>query len=795
MMSLKSGMLAECTWAIDTLNILLHDDKTISYFHLPQLPGLLDTLMDHFRRCCVDTFTILDDVEHSIHLEKELENILPDQIYESPKAKRTRKETLKDLWVGVVKGAKSSYTATVASYSVLEGEENYCNLTDETWKCGGGDDTSHIQLSIPNTDLSPRKTFLKKAAQRVTDNKEVIEGNDKEKNGAKDGPNEANNCEEHSLASTSGNSESNSSPSKLQKDTTAGSNCNNTESSKASSNTIENIIATNSKIKEKATPVKSDEANEKRSNGCNGKVIECKKVLNHVKPELLKESKAEPLAIAAKENVVPNAVQNSIQEPVPNAVQNTVQKSNDVATMETTIDTKPVKAGEVRSLKEPEEKLDKLEPSEVPICKDILQTKNDITDKRNEERTEAKVSANLAAFESFSAMECLEEELTVSKPVLEAEVEELCTALELDTDYTKQYLDTSKEFIGYLKNRLTAENRGKVPCQESFSPENSPFRLRTDYQESIVSRLIAVSNIFRSLSFVSGNDNDLANHPGLLLLMGKLLLYRHEHPITDHSEFRLTQEDSEMCAQEASHDSYSELCLEGLKAVRENILVILANVAGQVDLSRYPEQIILPLLDGLLHWVVCQSSEARDPMPTAPIKYALSPKRLALETLAKLSITDNNVDLILATPPTTRLRLLFKELVKAIGIKSSIPVREFAVVVLDNLAHGDNVLPIIVEQKSCIGNVLLFLEEAEKNTSSYVSAGGVVQPGLSAEDVCGTSVNMLRRAADILLCLTKGIIDKAPFLPYVHRLLSLATSQMMDTSVLKILSEIMYELR
>lgn len=792
MMSLKSGMLAECTWAIDTLNILLHDDKTISYFHLPQLPGLLDTLMDHFRRCCVDTFSILNDVEHSIHLEKELENILPDEIYESPKAKRTRKETLKDLWVGVVKGAKLSYTATVASYSVLEGEETYCNLTDETWKCGGGDDTSHIQLSIPNMDLSPRKTFLKRAVQRGTESKEVIEGSDNKK--GEDGLNEVKKCEELSVASASGISESNSPPCKPQKETEADTSCNNTVSSLASSNTSESKIAANSQSKEKTIPVKSDETKDISSNGCNGKVIECKKVLNHVRPEFLKE-KAEPIAIAAKENLVPNAVQNSVQDPGRDPVEKAVQKSKDVATTETTMDAKLLKVDEVRSLEESEGNLDKPEPSEVPICKDVLQTKNDIIDKKSEERTEAKMSANLAAFESFKAMECLEEELSESKPALEAKVEELCTALELDTDYTRQYLDTSKEFIGYLKNRLTAENRGKVPCQESFSPENSPFRLRTDYQESIVSRLIAVSNIFRSLSFVSGNDNDLANHPGLLLLMGQLLLYRHEHPITDHSEFRLTQEDSEACVQEASHDSYSELCLEGLKAVRENILVILANVAGQVDLSRYPEQIILPLLDGLLHWVVCQSSEARDPMPTAPVKYALSPKRLALETLAKLSITDNNVDLILATPPATRLRLLFKELVKAIGIKSSIPVREFAVVVLDNLAHGDNILPIIVEQKSCIGNVLLFLEEAEKNTSSYVAAGGVVQPGLSAEDVCGTSVNMLRRAADILLCLAKGIIDKAPFLPYVHRLLSLATSQMMDTSVLKILSEIMYELR
>ena len=150
---------------------------------------------------------------------------------------------------------------------------------------------------------------------------------------------------------------------------------------------------------------------------------------------------------------------------------------------------------------------------------------------------------------------------------------------------------------------MTAENRGKVPSQEAFAPENSPFRLQNDHEESIFARLIAVSNIFRSLSFVSGNDNDLANHPGLLLLMGKLLIYKHEHPITDHSEFRLTQEDSDVESFEGSTDNYSQVCLDGLKAVRENILVILANVAGQMDLSRYQEHIILPLLDGLLHWV------------------------------------------------------------------------------------------------------------------------------------------------------------------------------------------------
>lgn len=37
MMSLKSGLLAESTWALDTINILLYDDSTVSSFNLSQV--------------------------------------------------------------------------------------------------------------------------------------------------------------------------------------------------------------------------------------------------------------------------------------------------------------------------------------------------------------------------------------------------------------------------------------------------------------------------------------------------------------------------------------------------------------------------------------------------------------------------------------------------------------------------------------------------------------------------------------------------------------------------------------
>ena len=37
MMSLKSGLLAESTWALDTVNILLFDNSTVASFNLAQV--------------------------------------------------------------------------------------------------------------------------------------------------------------------------------------------------------------------------------------------------------------------------------------------------------------------------------------------------------------------------------------------------------------------------------------------------------------------------------------------------------------------------------------------------------------------------------------------------------------------------------------------------------------------------------------------------------------------------------------------------------------------------------------
>lgn len=56
-MSLKSGLLAESTWALDTINILLYDDNSISTFNLCQVgcthpQPVSICFCQHFRMTC-----------------------------------------------------------------------------------------------------------------------------------------------------------------------------------------------------------------------------------------------------------------------------------------------------------------------------------------------------------------------------------------------------------------------------------------------------------------------------------------------------------------------------------------------------------------------------------------------------------------------------------------------------------------------------------------------------------------------------------------------------------------------
>ena len=55
----------ESTWALDTLNVLLYDDNSVSFFGLGNMPGLLDALIDTWRAALIQVFDVARDLEVS----------------------------------------------------------------------------------------------------------------------------------------------------------------------------------------------------------------------------------------------------------------------------------------------------------------------------------------------------------------------------------------------------------------------------------------------------------------------------------------------------------------------------------------------------------------------------------------------------------------------------------------------------------------------------------------------------------------------------------------------------------
>lgn len=344
------------------------------------------------------------------------------------------------------------------------------------------------------------------------------------------------------------------------------------------------------------------------------------------------------------------------------------------------------------------------------------------------------------------------------------------------------------KYLFSINPDLQSRRNIKILEDEPHSKDETPLSTLSDWQDSLARRCICVSNIVRSLSFVPGNDLELSKHPGLLLLLGRLVLLHHRHP--ERKQAPVTYEkDEEDEGVSCERDEWWWDCLEVL---RENCLVTLANISGQLDLSIYPESICLPLLDGLLHWAVCPSAEALDPFPTLGPHGSLSPQRLVLETLSKLSIQDNNVDLILATPPFSRLEKLYGLLVRLVGERKVAVCREMAVILLANLAQGDSLAArAIVVQKGSVGNLLGFLEDSLAATQYQQSQSSLLQMqgGPQFEP---TSVDMMRRAARALHALAKVEENHSEFTLYESRLLDISMSPLMNSLVSQVICDVLF---
>ena len=342
---------------------------------------------------------------------------------------------------------------------------------------------------------------------------------------------------------------------------------------------------------------------------------------------------------------------------------------------------------------------------------------------------------------------------------------------------------------------------------EIHQKEQLPHCLIPPSRDMLKARCVCISNILRSLSFIPGNDLEFSQHSGILIILGCLLALHHHHLIQQQNR-KLARpsflrerapgdqddDDAIDTRPEEKHFGYAEdhWWWECLDILRENTLVILSNISGQLDFSIFPESITFPIIDGLLHWSVCPSAQATDPLPDVAMVSSLSPQRLVLETLAKISISEVNVDYILATPPLPQLDLLFSHLIRFIGQKKHPVVRQFALVLLSNLAQGSEAASRLIGQQKMVVSLLLGCIESSEHASC--SSQGQLVGGYNPEDPNSLSVAMLRRAAAMLHCLAKIPANRTAFLRYRDRTLYLATSQYVEPSVSSILMDMLFEL-
>ena len=333
--------------------------------------------------------------------------------------------------------------------------------------------------------------------------------------------------------------------------------------------------------------------------------------------------------------------------------------------------------------------------------------------------------------------------------------------------------------------------------EEVFEPDVSPFCQLTASQLELSRRCICISNILRNLALVSGNENEMSKHGGLMRLLAHLSLLHHKHrpPHQTNRSNRLENCLSAACdvvdpqpdSQEECEPSSHEWWWETLTHLRENSLVILACISGHLDLAVFPQEICFPLLEGLLHWSICRSAEALDPHNGS----AISLQRIVLEALCKLCVKRSNVDLLIATPPFSRIVHFLVTLVELTGDRHTQVVREFALGLLSHVVQADSsVARALALERQTVCLLLEFIEDVERQARLVSNMHGV-EALQDNPEMIGTSVDMVCRAADILRHLAL-VAENGPILArYRSRLLQLVMSQILDCRVTAILAEVL----
>ncbi|CAH1121554.1 unnamed protein product [Ceutorhynchus assimilis] len=462
---------------------------------------------------------------------------------------------------------------------------------------------------------------------------------------------------------------------------------------------------------------------------------------------------------------------------------------------EQTTETKEIQAASIPPEEAPPPKVSEKKRSRTKTLSDVIsrikkETSNDNNDKVLMLDMSMKLNTVKTEVVSERSLNC--EETASSSVDLNVSVNGECSNSMENSSETKVKKEDkdSEDTAGSMKRKLLSEYE-----DESYSRDDASLVLLSESQENVGKRCVCISNILRSLTFIPGNENEFGKSISFLALVGKLLLLHHEHPPRAQKTRNYDrEEDADFADSCSSLQGEDEWWWDFLAQIRENVLVCLANIAGHIDVSLYEEEIARPLLDGLLHWAICPSAAAQDPFPSVGTSSLLSPQRLALEALCKLSVTHSNVDLVVATPPFCRLEKLCAVLTKHLCRSEDQVLREFSINLLHYLAAADSSMArVVASQTPCVSLLVAFIEQAEQSALEVANQRGIAALR-DNPDSMGTSLDMLRRAAATLVFLARHPDNKALLVQQEPRLLALVMSQILDQQVALLISKVLFQI-
>ena len=836
MLALKSGLLAESTWALDTMNIMLYDDATYSYFSLGTLPGLLEVLTEHFRQCLIQMFDGFQELEIK-QTRRQRHNSSKQCQRSTSSVEKTSDEILKEFTESCTnnngeiepvrmfqmngpnftkmsrKGLPVKFDSTPSDSSVLEYKDwdiyTHFHTKPDHWLSGGGDITDHIltHLESGKTNSFLASKFRKKRSW------DLAKGEAEE-----DEQTDTKVCKTESSSIFSNKIESFSSNDKMDSDPLKREIINNTSAEESST------LQVNGETELKAN----------HSSKCNGLDSADLYLDVKVKEEPQDDSLEHSIGVSKKtDDINLDSNVNSDTDIHKSFSKALEPKSDSESSLKESSAKKGIEKGDSKS---PIENGDIEEPKLSPMnCPDEMSSK-DSCSKSPKEKSEGKdvemdcsnssppvLKAECLDGDDFAQNEsgnvngengnsikvevksekCAENKLDAKEPAAleNTSKENKCRDKENNGSHLKK--SSAFNFINISETeQLSASVAAEISKtddrveDEAFQRDDPPLTVTPESKDELGRRCVCISNIFRSLTYVPGNEIEMCKHPGMMRLLGRLLLLHHSHPQRPEPR-KLHSGDAETEEEEREEPprvyDTEHWWWDYLDQLRENTLVILANISGHLKLSIFTEDVCKPLLEGLLHWVICPASVARDPMPTLPSSSQLSPQRLVLEALCKLCIQDQNVDLLLATPPIRRLLEVFGVLVHLLADRNQPITREFSIVLLSFLVPGDSSAARgVALQHPCVSLLVDFLETAEQNALAIANQQGleVLQ---SNPEIMGTSLDMLRRAASILLHMARVPDNRKLFIAQQPRLLNLVMSQILDQTVSNTLSEVLFE--